>query len=95
MTTKDTCVAKPYLEKAVRAAINLLFEKDAFLLRRNVSERAITHRLALHLTHFFPFHDVDCEYNSDIDAKKGRKYITFLLDQARGLGLDSSTREVR
>jgi hypothetical protein len=47
----------------VSAAIKRLFEEDVQLLRIDVNERSISHRLALHLQHEFPEWDVDCEYN--------------------------------
>lgn len=37
---------------------------------RRVSERAVTHRIALHLQAFFPQHAVDCEYNRNADESK-------------------------
>ena len=49
----------------VISAITKLFENDEVLLRINVSERAITHRLAMYLADEFPEWDVDCEYNRD------------------------------
>ncbi len=98
MPAKDACVVEPmaklFLANAVEGAINFLFEKDAFLLKHNVSERAITHRLALHLTQFFPSYDVDCEYNNDIDAKNGRKYIAFLIHEAESLNLINPQEEL-
>lgn len=59
------------LAAAVRDAILELFAKDAFLFQADVNERAITHRLALHMTPRFPKWDVDCEYNREgLDPKR-------------------------
>ncbi len=78
------------IETAVNKAVELLFKNDGFLLEHDVSERAITHRLALYLTEFFPDYDVDCEYNNDVDARNGRKYIAFLVNEAKKMGLITS-----
>ena len=51
-------------------ALNLLVEKDAFLLECNANERSISHRLAVYLEHEFEGWDVDCEYNRDMDNPK-------------------------
>lgn len=45
------------------SAVTRLFEKDNFLLKIDVSERAISHRLGMYLAEKFPLWDVDCEYN--------------------------------
>ena len=63
--------ASPYMENVMdfkevennlEIALNLLREKDSFLLQNNVSERSIAHKFAQYLTPLFPEHDVDCEY---------------------------------
>ncbi|KPD09241.1 hypothetical protein AM501_05240 [Aneurinibacillus migulanus] len=41
-----------------------------YLLRFNVSERAIAHRLAVYLENEFPSWNIDCEYNRNIDQIK-------------------------
>lgn len=60
-------------------AVEALFDKDSHLIKFEVSERAITHRLALHLTYPEPSNDrstnlsgwdIDCEYNRDGIEKK-------------------------
>lgn len=43
---------------------------DGDLLRRNLSERCITHQLANHIKVHFPESHIDCEYNRDIDESK-------------------------
>lgn len=50
---------------AVEAAIERLCTDDQHLLAADVSERSLSHRLAVHLIHGFPNHDIDCEYNRD------------------------------
>ncbi|NNM84887.1 MAG: hypothetical protein HKL96_03900 [Phycisphaerales bacterium] len=44
-------------------AVQRLLDQDAFLLRVEVNERSITHRLGMYLADEFPCFDVDCEYN--------------------------------
>jgi len=53
-------------------AVNLLYRNDLFLLKNNVSERAITHKLAFYLQDEFPEWHVDCEYNRDTYLIKRR-----------------------
>jgi hypothetical protein len=68
-------------------ALNEVLQRDNHLLRYNLSERAIAHRLAFYLTPSFPDFDVDCEYNGNVDADNGRKYISILKQHAQELGL--------
>jgi len=56
------------IKEKILTAIKALFNKDDFLLKNNVHERSISHRLGMYLQHLFPDWDVDCEYN-----KKGLK----------------------
>ncbi len=52
------------------AAVQRTWDEEGDLLARRVSERAVTHRIALHLQTFFPQHTVDCEYNRNHEASK-------------------------
>lgn len=55
----------------VMNAIEKLLKKDKYLLRADVNERSITHRLGMYLQDEFPDYDVDCEYNRNgIDPKR-------------------------
>ena len=56
--------------RKIEIGLNLLFNNDGFLLERDVSERAITHKLAEHLQKLFSNWDVDCEYNKNLNGKK-------------------------
>jgi len=58
------------MERKVRSAIKELLRKDSFLLRNNVNERSISHRLAAYLQSQFKGWHVDCEYNRDHDVRK-------------------------
>jgi hypothetical protein len=50
------------LNKVV-AAIHEFYAREAFLLDKDVGERALTHRLAVHFESQFPGWDVDCDYD--------------------------------
>ena len=45
------------------AALQEFYAQETFLLEKDVGERALTHRLAVHLEKHYPGWDVDCEYN--------------------------------
>ena len=50
------------LNKVV-AALGEFYAREAFLLEHDVGERALTHRLAVHVEKHFPGWEVDCDYN--------------------------------
>ena len=62
---EDEAVAEP-----LQASIQELLDRDDFLLRNNVNERTISHRLAMYMQEHFPNWDVDCEYNRNHDDPK-------------------------
>ncbi len=51
------------IKKILNESIKELLEKDSCLLEVDVSERAITHKLAEYLQRQIPYLNVDCEYN--------------------------------
>lgn len=53
------------IEERVVRSVEQLLRQDRYLLERDVNERSITHRLAVHLSQAFAGWDVDCEYNRD------------------------------
>ncbi len=72
----------------VALAVELLLQRDAALLIRDVNERAITGRLADYLRPHFPGWDVDCEYNRDDHVVKridGRAVVPDIIVHRRGL----------
>lgn len=75
------------IKNKLALSINKLQGKDFFLLQHDVSERSITHKLAIYISESFPEYDVDCEYNSNIQSDNRKKYISILKDKAKGLGL--------
>jgi hypothetical protein len=44
-------------------ALEAFYAREAFLLERDFGERALTHRLAVHIERQFEGWDVDCDYN--------------------------------
>ncbi len=58
------------INRKVKVAIKILFENDAYLLKKNVHERSISHKLAEYLQTLFPDLNIDCEYNKKGDAEK-------------------------
>jgi len=45
------------------AALQDFYAEEAFLLEKDLGERALTHRLAVHLERQYPGWQVDCDYN--------------------------------
>jgi hypothetical protein len=50
------------LNKVV-AALEAFYSRETYLLDNEVGERALTHRLAVHVEHQFDGWDVDCDYD--------------------------------
>ncbi len=66
-----------YIEKDIKNNIEIasrkLEEKDYYLLKHDINERSISHKLAIYLEPLFKDWDVDCEYNKDHDVTKRLK----------------------
>jgi len=74
---------KDYLERILISCIEELFTKDAILIKNDVSERAITHKLAEYLQQRFPEYNVDCEYNRNLEqGARHPKTILMLKEQS-------------
>ena len=65
------------IEQIVQGSLEDLFRFDRILLQNDVSERAITHKLAEYIQRRIPKLNVDCEYNRD--ATQGN-YRPKMLD---------------
>ena len=74
------------IKERLREAISTLKDRDSFLLENDISERAISHKLAVHLDDNFPGLDVDCEYNGYAKSDKNKKYIMILRGRIEELG---------
>jgi hypothetical protein len=53
------------IEEKISEALSRFLRTDEYLLRNDLSERSIAHRLAVCLESVFPRWHVDCEYNRD------------------------------
>src|SRR3972149_6618027 len=67
------------MERIVTKCLDKLFRKDLPLLQNDVSERAITHKLAEYLQDRFPELNVDCEYNRNFELGPGASKILNVL----------------
>ena len=45
------------------AALQEFYAREAYILEKDLGERALTHRLAVRLERQYPGWDVDCDYN--------------------------------
>jgi hypothetical protein len=72
MGLKDTKVR-------IQEALNILTKNDPFLLKYNVNERSITHKLAEYLQQLFPGYHVDCEYNRMLKPNESKTFISKAL----------------
>lgn len=58
------------VKKKVKAALDELIKNDLFLLKNDLNERSVSHKLAVHLEPLFKEWNIDCEYNQDHDKVK-------------------------
>ncbi len=68
--------------KILKCSIKEIIEgKDNYLLKNDIHENSISHRLAVILEKSFHDYDIDCEYDGNVDSKKGnkKKYIKTLI----------------
>ncbi len=71
----------------INNALMSLFERDDWLIKQDLSEQSISHKLAEYLQPLFPDYNVDCEYNGNIDRPNGRKKISLVKQHLRDKGL--------
>jgi hypothetical protein len=55
--------SKSEIKTKIQIALEILYEKDMFLLKNDVNERSISHKLAEYIQQQFSEYHVDCEYN--------------------------------
>lgn len=67
------------IRRHVHDSLNDLLQYDRALIVNNVSERAITHKLAEYLQKRFSTLHVDCEYNRDYERGEGARKELYLL----------------
>jgi hypothetical protein len=63
-------VTSDTVKEALNKALDRLIQADEHILRNDVNERSISHKLAEHLAAHFPGWNVDCEYNRNHDITK-------------------------
>ena len=70
------------LENKINKTIKIFYKHDFFLIKKNVNERSMTHKLAEYLQLEFPEYHVDCEYNmmKKESNMNGEDYISKKLD---------------
>ncbi|MBB6732368.1 hypothetical protein [Cohnella zeiphila] len=74
-------VYKSFIKRAVINSLSQFILRDIYLLKEDVSERAITHKLAEYLQYEFgSFYSVDCEYNRNF-LLQGRSKKIHVLDE--------------
>lgn len=63
MSSNSLLITERNLKINVKKSLDLLLKNDIYLLRNNINERTISHKLAEYLQQIFPEWNVDCEYN--------------------------------
>lgn len=92
VTKRDTVTRKLMndiqINTLVRQALHKLLQtSDIWLLKNNLSEQTISHRIAFHLDPLFAGYNIDCEYNGDVDRQNNKKAISILKTELRQRGL--------
>lgn len=82
------------INQAMSTALEQLRDRDRHLLIHGLHERSISHRLAVYLETLLPNFNVDCEYNGNVDADNGKKYIYFLKANAPRLKIKLKDEEI-
>lgn len=77
----------------VNIALTSLFERDNWLIKHDISEQSISHKLAEYLQPLFLEFNVDCEYNGNIDKTNGRKKIFLVKQNLKDKGLLKESEE--
>lgn len=70
--------SRELVEEKVKEAVAQLLKEDHYLLQHDLHERTISHKLACYLQEVFPEHNVDCEYNKNVDENYNPKKIRIL-----------------
>lgn len=89
-------ITRDEIEQILNECIKELFDRDWALLKNDVSERAITHKLAEYLQCRIPELNVDCEYNRNtLLGAYAPKSITLLKGKTKNQGkLDMDTDDL-
>ena len=68
------------IQEALDRALIKLRRNEIDIISNDISERAITHKLAEYLQKEFPDYNVDCEYNRDYTRGHGHPKSLYLLN---------------
>lgn len=80
------------IKKKIKYSINKLMEHDSFLLKENVNERSITHKLAEYLQDEFKDWNVDCEYNRMVNGVSNEpKRMIFPVEDIKSNDTEAKT----
>jgi len=66
---------KNEIKSKIITALEILYEKDLFLMKEDVNERSISHKLGEYLQILFSEFNVDCEYNRQLDENSGKQIV--------------------
>ena len=69
------------IKEKVIIALQCFYSNDAYLIDKNVHERALTFRLGMYLQILFSSWDVDCEYNKNIETFRTNKLLHIRCEQ--------------
>lgn len=76
-------ITRKQIERIVKDCLADLLERDITLLQDDVSERAITHKLAEYLQVRIPDLNVDCEYNRNYELGEHARKMLYVLGNER------------
>lgn len=71
------------IKQVVEHSLSDLFNKDLILLQNDVSERAITHKLAEYIQKRIPYLHVDCEYNRDATRNNTSPKLIYIKEKTK------------
>ena len=69
------------IKEKVIIALQCFYANDAYLIDKNVHERALTFRLGIYLQILFSSWDVDCEYNRNYQTAHNNKLLSGRCDK--------------
>ena len=69
------------IKEKVIIALQCFYANDAYLIDKNVHERALTFRLGMYLQILFSSWDVDCEYNKNYQTAHNNKLLSKRCDK--------------
>jgi len=77
----------------IESAIKVFYKNDIKILKRNLTERMISAKLAEYLSLFFNEYDVDPEYNGDFDKPNDRKALDIARNRMIEIGRNPNEKD--